>query len=48
MVLAYYHWFFVAVPHGVPERMLAAGPAFWADIPGAMCKVVIQDALSPT
>jgi haloacetate dehalogenase len=29
MATAYYHWFFLATPNGVPERMIAADPAFW-------------------
>ena len=29
MGLAYYHWFFLAVPNGIPEHMIAADPAFW-------------------
>jgi haloacetate dehalogenase len=38
MGLVYYHWFFLAVPHGIPEHMLAADPAFWVETqidPGA-------------
>jgi haloacetate dehalogenase len=38
MGLAYYHWFFLAVPHGIPEHMLAATPGFWIEAqidPGA-------------
>jgi haloacetate dehalogenase len=31
MGLVYYHWFFLAVPHGIPEHMLAADPAFWVE-----------------
>jgi haloacetate dehalogenase len=31
MGLAYYHWFFLAAPNGVPEHMIAADPAFWLD-----------------
>ncbi len=31
MGLVYYHWFFLAVPHGIPEHMLAANPAFWLE-----------------
>jgi haloacetate dehalogenase len=29
MATAYYHWFFLATPAGVPERMIGADPAFW-------------------
>jgi len=29
MVTAYYHWFFLATPNGVPEHMIAADPGFW-------------------
>ena len=29
MATAYYHWFFLATPNGVPERMIAADPGFW-------------------
>ena len=29
MATAYYHWFFLATPNGVPEHMIAADPAFW-------------------
>jgi haloacetate dehalogenase len=38
MGLVYYHWFFLAVPNGIPEHMLAADPAFWIEAqidPGA-------------
>jgi haloacetate dehalogenase len=31
MGLAYYHWFFLAEPNGIPEHMIAADPAFWLD-----------------
>jgi haloacetate dehalogenase len=31
MGLAYYHWFFLAVPNGVPEHLIAADPAFWLE-----------------
>ncbi|MGD0064608.1 MAG: alpha/beta fold hydrolase [Streptosporangiaceae bacterium] len=31
MGLAYYHWFFLAQPNGIPEHMIAADPAFWLD-----------------
>ena len=27
--LGYYHWFFLAAPNGIPERLLAAEPEFW-------------------
>jgi len=29
MATAYYHWFFLAQPHGIPERMITADPGFW-------------------
>jgi haloacetate dehalogenase len=29
MATAYYHWFFLAAPNGIPERMIAADPGFW-------------------
>jgi haloacetate dehalogenase len=29
MGLAYYHWFFLAAPNGIPEQMIGADPAFW-------------------
>jgi haloacetate dehalogenase len=29
MATAYYHWFFLARPAGLPERMIGADPAFW-------------------
>jgi haloacetate dehalogenase len=29
MATAYYHWFFLAQPNGVPEAMIAADPGFW-------------------
>ena len=31
MGLAYYHWFFLAQPNGIPEHLIAADPAFWLD-----------------
>jgi haloacetate dehalogenase len=31
MGLACYHWFFLAVPNGIPEHMIAADPAFWLE-----------------
>jgi haloacetate dehalogenase len=31
MGLAYYHWFFLAQPNGIPEHMITADPAFWLD-----------------
>ena len=27
--LGYYHWFFLAAPNGIPERLLGAEPDFW-------------------
>jgi haloacetate dehalogenase len=27
--LGYYHWFFLAAPNGIPERLLGAEPEFW-------------------
>ena len=29
MATAYYHWFFLTRPDGVPERMIGADPGFW-------------------
>jgi haloacetate dehalogenase len=29
MAMAYYHWFFLATPNGIPERMITADPGFW-------------------
>jgi haloacetate dehalogenase len=29
MATAYYHWFFLATGHGIPERLIGADPAFW-------------------
>jgi haloacetate dehalogenase len=29
MATAYYHWFFLIQPNGIPERLIAADPAFW-------------------
>jgi haloacetate dehalogenase len=29
MAMAYYHWFFLATPNGVPEHLIAADPGFW-------------------
>ena len=29
MATAYYHWFFLTAPNGVPERLIAADPGFW-------------------
>jgi len=29
MATAYYHWFFLATGHGIPEQMIGADPAFW-------------------
>jgi haloacetate dehalogenase len=29
MASAYYHWFFLTRPGGVPEHMISADPAFW-------------------
>jgi haloacetate dehalogenase len=29
MATAYYHWFFLAQPNGVPESMITADPGFW-------------------
>jgi haloacetate dehalogenase len=27
--LGYYHWFFLAAPHGIPERLIGGDPEFW-------------------
>jgi haloacetate dehalogenase len=29
MATAYYHWFFLATGHGIPERMIGADPGYW-------------------
>jgi haloacetate dehalogenase len=29
MATAYYHWFFLTAPNGIPERLIAADPGFW-------------------
>jgi len=29
MATAYYHWFFLATGHGIPEHLIGADPAFW-------------------
>jgi len=29
LATAYYHWFFLATGHGIPERLLRKDPAFW-------------------
>ena len=29
MAAAYYHWFFLPIPNGVPEHLIGADPAFW-------------------
>jgi haloacetate dehalogenase len=29
MATAYYHWFFLATPNGMPEHLIAADPGFW-------------------
>jgi haloacetate dehalogenase len=29
MATAYYHWFFLATGHGIPERLIGAAPEFW-------------------
>ena len=29
MATAYYHWFFLTVPNGVPERLIGSDPGFW-------------------
>jgi haloacetate dehalogenase len=29
MATAYYHWFFLATGHGIPERLIGADPEFW-------------------
>ncbi len=29
MATAYYHWFFLTAPDGIPERLIAADPGFW-------------------
>ncbi len=29
MATAYYHWFFLPLPNGIPERMIGADPAYW-------------------
>ncbi len=29
LATAYYHWFFLPVANGVPERLIGADPGFW-------------------
>jgi haloacetate dehalogenase len=29
MAMAYYHWFFLPAPNGIPEHMIAADPGHW-------------------
>ncbi|WP_394618487.1 alpha/beta fold hydrolase [Lentzea sp. JNUCC 0626] len=29
--LGYFHWFFLAAPNGIPERMIGADPRFWIE-----------------
>jgi haloacetate dehalogenase len=29
MAMAYFHWFFLAAPNGVPEHVIAADPGYW-------------------
>ena len=29
MATTYYHWFFLTVPNGIPEHMIAADPGYW-------------------
>ena len=29
MATTYYHWFFLTVPNGIPEHMIAADPSYW-------------------
>ena len=29
MATAYYHWFFLPLPNGVPEHLIGADPAYW-------------------
>jgi haloacetate dehalogenase len=29
MATAYYHWFFLIQPNGIPERLIASDPGFW-------------------
>jgi haloacetate dehalogenase len=29
LVTAYYHWFFLIAPNGIPEHMIAADPGYW-------------------
>jgi haloacetate dehalogenase len=29
MATAYYHWFFLTAPGGIPERLIAGDPGFW-------------------
>jgi haloacetate dehalogenase len=50
MATAYYHWFFLATPNGVPEHMIAADPGFWVRSliapllgPGASIEQAVMD-----
>ncbi|MFD1051794.1 alpha/beta hydrolase, partial [Kibdelosporangium lantanae] len=27
--MGYYHWFFLAAPNGIPERLIGNDPEFW-------------------
>jgi haloacetate dehalogenase len=29
LATAYYHWFFLTAPNGIPEHMIAADPSYW-------------------
>jgi haloacetate dehalogenase len=29
MATAYYHWFFLTAPNGIPEHLIAADPSYW-------------------
>jgi haloacetate dehalogenase len=50
MATAYYHWFFLAAPGGIPERMIGADPGFWVRSliapllgPGAALEPLVMD-----
>jgi haloacetate dehalogenase len=40
MATAYWHWFFLAAPDGIPEHMLAADPGYWV-------RAVVAELLGP-
>lgn len=53
MAMAYYHWFFLSQPDGLPERMIGADPDFyllrklqsWSRIPDAFTPMAVAEYL---